>query len=146
MTGMVRDVMTQGVTAVPPDTPLSQAAQRMRDENIGDVLVCEGDRLLGVITDRDIALRVVADGADPRVIDAGMVCTPDPLCVGPDEESEHAAALMRRHAVRRLPVVSGGVPVGVVSMGDLARHRDPDSALADVSRAEPSPRQGFVAP
>ena len=145
MTGTVRDVMTQGVTAVPPDTPLSQAAQAMRDEDIGAVLVCAEDRLVGLVTDRDITLRVVADGADPQVIDVGMVCTPDPRCVGPDEEAEHAAALMRRYAVRRLPVLSEGLPVGIVSMGDLARHRDPDSALADVSRADASPGQGFVA-
>ncbi|MFD7299033.1 CBS domain-containing protein [Streptomyces sp. NPDC059897] len=145
MTARVRDVMTQGVTAVPPDMPLSQAAQAMRDEGIGAVLVCAGSRLVGLVTDRDITLRVVADGADPRVIDAGMVCTPDPLYLGPDDESEHAAALMRRHAVRRLPVLSEGRPVGIVSMGDLARHRDPGSALADVSRAAASPGQGFVA-
>ncbi|MGH4031150.1 CBS domain-containing protein [Actinomycetota bacterium Odt1-20B] len=145
MTQLVRDVMTQGVTAVHSDTPLAQAAQLMRDEDVGTVLVCAEDRLLGLITDRDIALRVVADGADPRVIDAGTVCTPDPLSVGPDEEAEHAAALMRRHAVRRLPVVDDGIPVGMVSLGDLVVHHDPDSALAEISRAEPSPGQGMVA-
>ncbi|MCF3119003.1 CBS domain-containing protein [Streptomyces arenae] len=144
MNHLVRDVMTPGVTSVAPDTPLVQAAQLMRDEDIGTVLVCEGDRLLGLVTDRDIALRVVADGADPRVIDAGTVCTRDRLCVGADEDAEHAARLMRRHAARRLPVVSEGLLVGVVSIGDLAVHRDPGSAPADIGQAGPGPEQGAV--
>ncbi|MFI6873471.1 CBS domain-containing protein [Streptomyces sp. NPDC050400] len=144
MTHLVRDVMTEGVAAVRPDTPLTQTAQVMRDEGIGSVLIVDGGRLLGLLTDRDITLRVVAEGADPRVVEAGDVCTPDPLYVAPDEETTRVVSLMRRHAVRRLPVVSEGLPVGVVSLGDLAEHRDPESALADISRAEPSPGQGTV--
>ncbi|MBO1335696.1 CBS domain-containing protein [Streptomyces sp. VRA16 Mangrove soil] len=146
MPHLVGDLMTSNVTSVDPATPLTQTAQLMRDKDIGTVLVCEGDRLLGLVTDRDIALRVVADGADPSVIDAGTVCTPDPVCVGPEEEADHAVALMRRHAVRRLPVVSDGRALGVITIGDLARERDPGSALADISRAAPSPGQGAVWP
>ncbi|MFZ3566491.1 CBS domain-containing protein [Streptomyces sp. BH097] len=145
MPQLVHDVMTPRVIAVAPDTPVAEAAQLMREHDIGNVLVCEGDRLLGLVTDRDITLRVLADGADPRIIDVGTVCTPDPVCIGPEEGTEHAAALMRRHAVRRLPVVSTGRAIGMVSIGDLTEHRDPDSTLADISRAEPSPDQGTVA-
>ncbi|WP_307822188.1 CBS domain-containing protein [Streptomyces flavofungini] len=103
MPHLVRDLMTPNVTSVTPGTPLAQTAQLMRDKNIGNVLVCDDGHLLGVVTDRDIALGVVTDGADPSIIDAGTVCTPDPVCVGPDEEADHAVGRMRRHAVRRLP-------------------------------------------
>ncbi|MGP4048242.1 CBS domain-containing protein [Streptomyces sp. 2A115] len=144
MVQLVEDVMTPDPRAVEPDSPLVDAAQLMRDEDLGGVLVVEGDTLVGLVTDRDIALRVVADGGDPRIIDVRSVCTPDPVCIGPEEEASVAVELMRRHAVRRLPVVEDGRPVGMVSLGDLAENRDPNSALADISRAAPSPGQGTV--
>ncbi|MHC5262613.1 CBS domain-containing protein [Streptomyces sp. UC4497] len=146
MPQLVHDVMTPRVTAVAPDTPVAETAQLMREHDIGNVLVCDGNRLLGLVTDRDITLRVIADGADPRIVDVGTVCTPDPVYVGPEEETEHAAALMRRHAVRRLPVVSAGRAIGMVSIGDLTEHHDTGATLADISRSEPSPDQGTVAP
>ncbi|MDN3293904.1 CBS domain-containing protein [Streptomyces ficellus] len=138
MAQLVREVMTPGVAAVRPDASLVEAAQLMRAQDIGDVLVADGDRLVGVVTDRDIALRAVADGADPLTVNAQSVCTPDPVCVAPDDEVTAAVDLMRRYAVRRLPVVEDGRPLGMVSIGDLAVARDPHSALADISRAEPN--------
>lgn len=138
MARLVRDVMTPGVAAVRPDASLVEAAQLMRAQDIGDVLVADGDRLMGVVTDRDIALRAVADGADPLTVDAASVCTPDPVCVAPDDEVTAAVDLMRRHAVRRLPVVEDGRPLGMVGIGDLAVSRDRRSALADIGRAEPN--------
>ncbi|MEV3988104.1 CBS domain-containing protein [Streptomyces sp. NPDC049837] len=138
MAQLVRDVMTPGVAAVRPDASLVEAAQLMRAQDIGDVLVADGDRLLGVVTDRDIALRAVADGADPLTVNAVSVCTPDPVCVAPDDEVASAVDLMRRYAIRRLPVVEDGRPLGMVSIGDLAVSQDPHSALADISRAEPN--------
>jgi CBS domain-containing protein len=130
--------MTAGVAAVRPDASLVEAAQLMRAQDIGDVLVADGDLLVGVVTDRDITVRAVAEGADPLTVNAETVCTPDPVCVGPDDEVATAVRLMRRHAVRRLPVVEDGRPLGVVSLGDLAISQDPESALADISRAEPN--------
>ncbi|CAL9580932.1 Hypoxic response protein 1 [Streptomyces sp. enrichment culture] len=130
--------MTAGVAAVRPDASLVEAAQLMRAQDIGDVLVADGDLLVGVVTDRDITVRAVAEGADPLTVNAETVCTPDPVCVGPDDEVATAVRLMRRHAVRRLPVVQDGRPLGVVSLGDLAVSQDPDSALAEISRAEPN--------
>jgi CBS domain-containing protein len=137
MAQFVRDLMTPGVAAVRPDASLVEAAQLMRAQDIGDVLVERDGRLIGVLTDRDIALRAVADGVDPLTVSAQAVCTPDPVCVRPDDEVSAAVSLMRRHAVRRLPVVDEGRPVGVVSLGDLAEAQDPGSALADISRAAP---------
>ncbi|MEU4199078.1 CBS domain-containing protein [Streptomyces sp. NPDC045470] len=137
MAQFVRDVMTPDVAAVLPDASLVEAAQLMRAQDIGDVLVTQDGVLLGVVTDRDITLRAVADGVDPLAVSCRSVCTPEPVCVGPDDRISEAVTLMRTNAVRRLPVVENGTPVGVVSIGDLARAQDPDSALADISRAAP---------
>ncbi|MDT9695424.1 CBS domain-containing protein [Streptomyces sp. P17] len=135
MADFVRDVMTPGAVAVRPDASLVEAAQLMRAQDIGDVLVADGQRIVGVLTDRDIAVRAVAEGFDPLTVSAESVCTHDPVMVAPQDPVVAAVALMRKHAVRRLPVVEDGLPVGVVSLGDLAEAQDPDSALADISRA-----------
>ncbi|MCP3820680.1 CBS domain-containing protein [Streptomyces sp. A3M-1-3] len=138
MTQLVRDVMTTGVETLPPHASLVEAAQLMRDRHIGDVFVAQGDQVLGVLTDRDITVRAVAEGPDPHTVPVRSVCTPDVVTVGPDDEVSDAVLKMRRHAVRRLPVVEKGHMKGVVSLGDLAVARDPDSALADVSEASPN--------
>ncbi|MGA4845592.1 CBS domain-containing protein [Streptomyces sp. G5(2025)] len=143
MADFVRDVMTPGVVAVRPDASLVEAAQLMRAQDIGDVLVAADGRVVGVLTDRDIALRAVADGADPLTVSAEAVCTPNPVVVAPDDPVSDAVGLMRDHAVRRLPVVEDGHPVGMVSLGDLALSQDPSSALADISRADPDSWPGI---
>ena len=109
----------------------------MRAQDIGDVVVADGQEVVGVLTDRDIAVRAVAEGLDPQVASVRSVCTPHPLTVGPYDPVATAVALMREHAVRRLPVVEDGLPVGVVTLADLAQAQDPGSALADISRADP---------
>ncbi|MFF6779622.1 CBS domain-containing protein [Streptomyces sp. NPDC012510] len=138
MAEFVREVMTQGVVAVRPDASLVEAAQLMRAQDVGDVLVASDGDVIGVLTDRDITLRAVADGADPLTVSAQSVCTPHPVVIGPDDAVSAAVALMRGHAIRRLPVMEDGHPVGMVSLGDLAVSQDPGSALADISRAEPN--------
>ncbi|MEV5515895.1 CBS domain-containing protein [Streptomyces flaveolus] len=139
MTQRVRDVMSPATVAVEPMTTVTRAARLMREENVGDVLVTYDCDLFGLLTDRDIVLRSVAAGRDPDDTTVGSVCTPPPVVtLAPEDSTEHAVDLMRRHAVRRLPVVEhGGVPVGVVSLGDLAGTEDPHSALADISTAAP---------
>ncbi|MER7190779.1 CBS domain-containing protein [Streptomyces flaveolus] len=139
MTQRVRDVMSPATVAVEPMTTVTRAARLMREENVGDVLVTYDCDLFGLLTDRDIVLRSVAEGRDPDDTTVGSVCTPPPVVtLAPEDSTEHAVDLMRRHAVRRLPVVEhGGVPVGVVSLGDLAGAEDPHSALADISTAAP---------
>ncbi|MBO1331090.1 CBS domain-containing protein [Streptomyces sp. VRA16 Mangrove soil] len=137
MADVVREVMTPGAVAVRPDASLVEAAQLMRAQDIGDVLVADEAGLVGVLTDRDITLRAVADGADPLTVSAEAVCTPHPVAVGPDDAVSAAVTLMREHAVRRLPVVEDGRVVGMVSLGDLALTQDPESALADISGAAP---------
>lgn len=119
MADLVREVMRPGAAAVRPEASLVEAAQLMRAQDIGDVLVAEGGRILGVLTDRDITVRAVAEGADPLTVSAHAVCTPATVVVGPETVVSAAAALMRRHAVRRLAVVEGGRAVGIVRMTDL---------------------------
>ncbi|MGY6021409.1 CBS domain-containing protein [Streptomyces spinosirectus] len=136
----VKEVMTPGVVAVRPDASLVEAARLMRTQDVGDVVVADGQRIVGVLTDRDITVRAVAEGIDPLTVSAESVCSPEPVLVAPDDPVPAAAALMRAHAVRRLPVVEDGLPVGMVSLGDLAEARDPDAALAEISRAEPDGR------
>ncbi|MEV6739621.1 CBS domain-containing protein [Streptomyces sp. NPDC051104] len=140
MTRQVRDVMSRGTVAVEPMTSVARAARLMRDENVGDVLVTYDSDLFGVLTDRDIVVRMIAENGDPDSTTAGSVCSRPPVVtLAPDDTTDHAVALMRRHAVRRLPVVEkGGCPVGIVSLGDLAAAEDPRSALADVSNARPN--------
>ncbi|GAA0628524.1 CBS domain-containing protein [Streptomyces crystallinus] len=146
MARYVREVMTAGVAAVRPDASLVEAAQLMRAQDVGDVLVARGDRLIGVLTDRDIAVRAVADGVDPLAVSAQSVCTRSPVCVGPDDEVATALRLMRRHAVRRLPVVEDGRPLGLVRLRDVTAPQEPRIAPAEVGRAAPRgtevPRQG----
>ncbi|NGO46635.1 CBS domain-containing protein [Streptomyces ureilyticus] len=144
MAQFVRELMTPGVVTVRPDASLVEAAQLMRAQDIGDVLVAGDRSLLGVLTDRDIALRAVAEGVDPLTVSAQAVCTPNPVVIGPDDAVSAAVELMRDHAIRRLPVIEDGHPVGMVSLGDLAVSEDPDSALAEISRAAPDDSPGTM--
>ncbi|GAB2886957.1 CBS domain-containing protein [Streptomyces deserti] len=132
--------MSPDATSVEPMTTVARAARLMREKDIGDVLVAYDCDLFGVLTDRDIVLRGVAEGRDPEATSVGSLCTRPPVAtLAPDDTTDHAVDLMRRYAVRRLPVVErGGCPVGMVSLGDLAATEDPHSALADISRAAPN--------
>ncbi|MFF4257760.1 CBS domain-containing protein [Streptomyces sp. NPDC001663] len=140
MTRKIRDVMSPGAASVEPMTTVARAARVMREQDIGDVLVAYDCDLFGVLTDRDIVVRALAEGRDPESTTVGSVCTPPPVAtLSPDDTTDLAVELMRRHAVRRLPVVErGGCPVGMVSLGDLATTEDPHSALEDISKAVPN--------
>ncbi|MFJ8191793.1 CBS domain-containing protein [Streptomyces sp. NPDC096094] len=139
MTQYVRDIMTGDPVTVEPQTSVTAVARIMRDQDLGTVLVTDGDELRGLVTDRDLVIRSVAEGGDPEQTTVAGACSDDVVTVRPDEELNHAVELMREHAVRRVPVVDDGRPVGIVSLGDLAMERDPESALGDISVARPSP-------
>lgn len=130
----VKDIMTEGPITLDRDASLVEAARLMRDRGIGDVIVVEGEDAKGIVTDRDIVIRAIAEGADPNTTRLGQVVTSDLTSVAPDDPVERAIELMREKAVRRLPVLDGGKPVGVVSLGDLAIQQDADSVLADISK------------
>lgn len=138
MVDNVAQLMNSTLRSVTPDTTLSEVARVMRDADVGDVVVTEGNRLKGLITDRDIVVRCLADGGDPDTVRAGDVCSAELVTVPPQSSVKDAVHAMRSATVRRLPVVEGEEVVGIVTMGDLARAIDPGSALADVSAAEPN--------
>ena len=133
MAQSIREVMTQSPEIVSPDTSVAEAARLMRDRDFGGILIGDGERLSGFLTDRDIAVRVVAEGRDPESTTVGDVATTDLHTLSPDDSVEDAIELVRQHDIRRVPVVEGAKPVGIVSIGDLAIERDEDSALADLS-------------
>jgi CBS domain-containing protein len=136
MAELVRDVMTQDVVALPRTAALTDAARRMKEKDVGDVIVLEGENMCGVVTDRDIVVRALADGRDPSATTLGDVCSREVVSVAPDDSVDHAAHVMRERAVRRLPVTEGAKPVGVISLGDLAIEEDSSSPLADISAAK----------
>ena len=136
----VRDVMTREVESVTPETDLVMVARRMKDLNVGSVPVVEGDRLIGIITDRDIVTRVVAEGKNPQSEQAGNCLTPSPTTISPDADVQEASELMAREQIRRLPVVEGGKLVGFLSIGDLAADVGKDKMVGDALQkiSEPS--------
>jgi CBS domain-containing protein len=134
----VRDVMTPNPITLSASDLVKQAACAMRDGDIGDVLVVDDGEIVGILTDRDIVIRVVAEDRDLSHASVGEICSRAILALRPEDAVETAVATMREHAVRRLPVVEEGQPVGIVSLGDLAVERDPHSALGKISAAPPN--------
>ncbi|MFI6518659.1 CBS domain-containing protein [Spirillospora sp. NPDC050679] len=138
MAGRVKDIMTGSLATVSPQDDIVTVARKMRDEDVGAVLVTEGGALRGLVTDRDLVVRGLADGGDPATKQVSGCASEATASVSPDDSLETAAKLMREHAVRRLPVVEDGRAVGIVSLGDLAIEKDEDSAVADISAAKPN--------
>jgi CBS domain-containing protein len=135
----IQDVMTPSPQVLSESTVVLEAAEVMRAHDIGDVIVVNnGGEPTGILTDRDIVVRVVAEGRDPRATRIGDIASRDLTAVAPDDPVERAVQLMREKAIRRLPAVDRGKVVGIVSIGDLALQRDPGSALADISAAPPN--------
>jgi len=114
---------------------VQEAAKAMLDDDIGDVIVCDGDTVCGIVTDRDITIRTVAHGKDPAATKLGEICSKDLTSLSLGDTVDDAVRLMREKAIRRIPVLDDGKPVGIVSIGDLAIDLDADSALADISKA-----------
>jgi CBS domain-containing protein len=133
----IRELMTPNPVSMPGTASVHEAARAMRDADIGDVIVIEHHQVCGIITDRDIAVRVVAEAKDPATTALADICSHSLLTVKSTDSVEHGVRLMRTHMVRRLPVVEEGKAVGIVSLGDLAVERDPDSVLGEISAAPP---------
>lgn len=131
----VEDVMVGPPVMIDATAPVSEAARQMKAQDIGDVIVMRDGQICGMVTDRDIVVRVVAEGRDEDQTKLGDICSREPVTIKRSAGVEDAVQLMREHAIRRLPVVEDGQPVGIVSLGDLAQNRDPGSVLADISGA-----------
>ncbi len=134
----IRDVMSPRPKTLDADQTVA-AAQLMSGADIGDVLVVKSDdRLHGILTDRDIVVRVLAEGLDPDQTRVGDICSRVPTTVSPDDGVSHAVRVMREKAIRRLPVEAGGRVIGMLTIGDIAVERDVGSVLADISAAPPN--------
>jgi CBS domain-containing protein len=137
MARTVEEVMTTNPRTVNADATVLEAAQVMRDSDIGDVIIVDNREVTSIVTDRDIAVRGVAEGRDAESTAVGEIATSGVEAIEPDASVDDALRMMREHDIRRLPVVKDGRPVGIVSLGDLAVEREPDSTLADISAAAP---------
>ena len=138
MARTVGEVMTVAPTTVQSGDSAREAARAMRDDDVGALLVVDDGNLYGVVTDRDLAIRLVAEGRDASSTTVSELASGDPTAIESGGSVDDAVRLMRERALRRLPVVEDGRPVGIVSLGDLAVERDSDSALADISASDPN--------
>ena len=136
--------MTPGVRAVAPTDSVMEAARTIKEQDVGSLPVVEDGRVVGIVTDRDIVVRAVAEEVDPRTATVGDVASGDLVTVEPDEDLDDALKLMAQHRVRRLPVVENGRLVGVVAQADVAleaNDKDAGEMLAEISQPASTPRE-----
>ena len=138
MAQSIREVMTADPRTVEAGATVAEAAREMRAGDVGSVVVVENGAVAGIITDRDIAVRVVAQGLDPDATRVSEAATMRPVTLTVDQTVEDAIRLVREQDVRRIIVLQDGRAAGVVSLGDLAIERDTDSALADIASEPPN--------
>jgi CBS domain-containing protein len=138
MSRYVKDIMTTAPLTIDVGDPVTAAAEMMRDADVGALVVTDSSGVRGVLTDRDITIRVVAPGNDPATTAVGDIVAPDLVAVSPDDDLVTATELMRTHALRRLPVLDGERLAGIVSLGDLAIDQEATSTLADISTEPPN--------
>lgn len=134
----VRDVMTSSVDWLTPDTSVVEVAQLMKKDDVGSIPICSENRLIGIVTDRDIVLKVVATAGNTTNISAKDIMSEDIISVSADQDVHEAANLMSRNQIRRLPVVENGELMGILAIGDLAIERihinEAGDALSDISQ------------
>lgn len=132
---VARDIMTPGAQCVRTDEDVLKAARTMGQLGVGAVPICgTDDRLKGVLTDRDIVVKVLGAGRDPATTDAGELAQGEAVTIGADDEAEEILATMTQHKVRRLPVIDGHRLVGMVALADVARHLS-DPQVGDLLEA-----------
>jgi CBS domain-containing protein len=125
MAKTARDVMTGGAECIGEKDTIAEAAKRLAQLDVGAMPICgEDNRLKGMLTDRDIAIKVVAQGKDPATTTAGELGEGKPVTIGADDSVDEALKTMKDHKVRRLPVIDGHDLIGIVSQADLARNID----------------------
>ena len=129
-----RDIMTEGADSVDSSTTVLDAAKKLASEDYGALPICDGDKLQGMITDRDIVVKVLAKGLDPATTKVIDLVQGEVVTIGADDPVEEAMRTMAEHQVRRLPVIDGTKLVGMVSQADLAGSGD-DSAVGDTVQA-----------
>jgi CBS domain-containing protein len=131
----IREIMTTNPISFAANSSIRDAARAMRDNNIGDIVVEKDGKLCGIVTDRDIVIRAVAENKDLTKTTLESICSKDLTSLTPDQTDDDAVRIMKDKALRRLPVVQNGKTVGIVSLGDLAIQKDRRSALGEISAA-----------
>jgi CBS domain-containing protein len=135
-----RDIMTAGAECARADETLADAARKMRDLDVGALPICgDDDRLKGVVTDRDLVVKCVAEGSDPRSTSVSELAEGKPVTIGADDPVDEALRTMIEYGVRRLPVIDGDRLVGMVSQADVARETSPEQAGELVAALSRSP-------
>jgi CBS domain-containing protein len=138
----LKEIMTPQVDVISPDATAEDASTRMKDLNIGAIPVCDGDGLIGMLTDRDLVVRVMAQRRDPKAVRVGEAMTPDVSYCFEDDDIEKAAHVMSQKQIRRLPILSKSKKlVGIVSLGDLAVHGMDSKTSGDVLEQVSHPAQ-----
>jgi CBS domain-containing protein len=137
----VRDAMTEDPRSIGKSVSVVEAARLMREQDIGSLPITDDEKLVGMITDRDITMRVVAEAADPKMTSVEDVYSQDLISVEPDKDLEEALRLMARHQVRRLPVVENGRLVGIVAQADIAL-RENEMKTGELVEAISAPSEG----
>ncbi len=138
MAKSVREAMTEDPRSIGTSASVVEAARLMREAHIGSLPITDGEQLVGMITDRDITTRVVAEAGNPKNTSVGDVCSRDVISVEPDKDLEEALQLMARHQVRRLPVVENGRLVGIVAQADVALRENEKTGQLVGAISEPS--------
>ena len=131
----VREVMTPNPVTLQASVPVMEAAKVMSQHNMGDVIVQQDGKICGIVTDRDIVVRALAEGKDPKTTTLDSICSQKLTTISPDQTTAEPVRLMRERSIRRLPVVEDGKVLGIVSLGDLAVELDRNSALGNISAA-----------
>lgn len=145
MAKSVREAMTSNPRCVTPETSVAEVARVMRTEDVGSLpIVTDPDRVVGMVTDRDLVLRVLAEGLDPEATPVAQIATEDPVTVDAEADLDDALVLMARHQLRRIPVVSGPDRiVGIIAQADVAlstREKTAGEVVAEISRPAEGPR------
>lgn len=139
MSKQVGELMSKPPIKLQSSAPIAEAARQMRTANVGAVVVEDGGRTCGIVTDRDITVRAIAAGRDPSSTPLGEICSKDLTTLSPEDDVDRAIEVMRDKAIRRVLVVdSQQKAVGIVSLGDLAMDRDSRSVLGQISSAPPN--------
>lgn len=137
-----QDAMTKEPATLAPDATLGEAATLMKQEDCGSIPIVDGGRLVGIVTDRDIVVRAIAGGKDPRSAAVSEVMSADPVCITPDTDVEEASRIMADRQIRRLPVVEDGKLVGILVIGQVARREPDEERTGETLKEISQPRSG----
>jgi CBS domain-containing protein len=138
----IKDIMTSDPACVAPEATLGEVATLMKQEDCGSIPVVRDGKLVGIVTDRDIVIRAVAAGKDPKTAKVSEVMSADPICVSPDDDVREAQRIMADRQVRRLPVVADGQLCGIVVIGQIARREHDEEKVGEVLEGISQPSSG----